>query len=344
MVLFMTRIYKIALCLVLVVTACTNKFELYSYDGDTTIVYAVLDANADTNYFKITKSFLGNANELGQSYEANNYKYDEIDVKFIGYFDNSDKIDTIQLDTVSKFIPYNENSHFYTGMRQVYYFTDRKIQLGKEYQLIVLRYSDGKISSAKIKMTNAVSFLKPYPNKKLSFRGRLDSIVWVVNDPATNNHTTAAYFDINGYFHYKELLPGTTDTVDQVITWNMYSGLPQNMLSAYGYYLAYYTPKSLFDILGSNKYLQDNSPYGVQRWIGKFEYCISSIGNELYNYYLINNSYSLIQDVPNYSNIENGIGLMSSRTANRSFHTIEQVTRKKICNEFNYGFIYNPND
>ena len=139
------KIYLLGLILLLTVAACTTKFDLYSYDGDTTIVYAVLDANADTNFFKITKSFLGNANELAYDYEANNYKYDEISVKFIGCFDNSNMVDTIMLDTISKFIPYDENASFYSGIRQMYYFTDRKLQLGKEYQLVILRHSDDMV-------------------------------------------------------------------------------------------------------------------------------------------------------------------------------------------------------
>ncbi|MBO4574541.1 MAG: DUF4249 family protein [Bacteroidales bacterium] len=338
------KIYLLGLILLLTVAACTTKFDLYCYDGDTTIVYTVLDANADTNFFKITKSFLGNANELAYDYEANNYKYDEISVKFIGCFDNSNMVDTIMLDTISKFIPYDENASFYSGIRQMYYFTDRKLQLGKEYQLVILRHSDDMVLSGKIRMTNAVNILKPFSNKKISFNGRLDSLVWVVNDPSTNYHTTAAYFDINGYFHYKELMPGATDTVERVVTWNINSGVPQNMLSAYGYYLTYYTPKSFFTILASDQHLVNNSPYGVQRWIGKFEYCISSIGEELYNYHIINNSYSLIMEVPNYSNIENGIGLMSSSTSVRSFHTIEKITRRKIANDYSFGFIYDPAD
>lgn len=82
---------------------------------------------------------MGNANELAYDYEANNYKYDEISVKFIGCFDNSNMVDTIMLDTISKFIPYDENASFYSGIRQMYYFTDRKLQLGKEYQLVIFK-------------------------------------------------------------------------------------------------------------------------------------------------------------------------------------------------------------
>ena len=338
------RIFISGLFLALLVAACSTKVELYSYDGDTTIVYAILDPNADTNFFKITKSFLGNVNELGYNYEANNYNYDEIDVKLIGCFGNSNNTDTIPLDTISKLIPYNENSMFYSGIRQVYYFTDQKLRRNHEYQLLVLRHTDNITVSAKIKTPNDVVLRKPFIHKDISFRGKNDSVVWVVNDPSMNNHSNASYFDINGYFHYKELMPGATDTVEQVITWNMSSGEPSTMYSSYGYYLAYYTPRALFDILGTNNYLIANSPYGVKRWVEKFEFCISSIGDELYIYHIINNSSSLIMEVPNYSNIENGIGLMSSSANTRSFHTIDQITRKHIADDFNYGFIYEPND
>ena len=55
--------------------SCSNKVDLYSDEGETTVVYAMLDAGADTNFVKITKSFIGNANDLTHNYEASNYAY-----------------------------------------------------------------------------------------------------------------------------------------------------------------------------------------------------------------------------------------------------------------------------
>ena len=65
-------------------------------------------------------------------------------------------------------------------------------------------------------------------------------------------------------------------------------------------------------------------------------------GQDLYNYYLATNSTSAIQDVPNYSNVENGMGIMSARVTKTLFLTIRDNTRVKITERFpEYGFYVN---
>ena len=83
----------------LVFSSCNNKVELYSYEGNTTIVYAMLDAGADTNFFKITHSFVGDVSQLAYDYDANNYSYDELEVTFSGIFEGNTQAQTITLDT-----------------------------------------------------------------------------------------------------------------------------------------------------------------------------------------------------------------------------------------------------
>ena len=73
----------------LIFNSCSNKVDLYCYDGDSTVVYAMLDSNADTNFFKITHSFVGDVSQLAHDYNANNYKYDEIEVTLSGIFDGN---------------------------------------------------------------------------------------------------------------------------------------------------------------------------------------------------------------------------------------------------------------
>lgn len=325
-----------------VLSSCSTKFDLYC-DDETTIIYAILDTEADTNFFKITKSFLGNALELSQDYEANNYDYDEIDVKFIGVFDDATQPDTIQLDTISKIIPYNENSYFYSGIRQRYYFTDRKLKKGETYKIIVNRKSDGETIWAQTKTTNTIRYIHPSAIAKINLVSRLDSVTWIVNDPSNNFHTTAAYYDVDGVFHYKELMPGSTDTTNNFILWNICSDKPANLIMSNSSYQIYYHPNLFFDILENNNYLRENSPAGVQRWIDKFELRISSVGYELYACHLSNVGNTINIDVLDYSNIRNGRGLMSSRACDRTFNVLSSSTIYRIINNYDYGFIGESN-
>ena len=105
-----------------------------------------------------------------------------------------------------------------------------------------------------------------------------------------------------------------------------------------------YAPSTLFTLLKVDKHLQENSPVGVKRWFEKFEFKVTAIGEDLYNYYLITNSSSAIQDVPNYTNVENGMGLVSSRVSKSLRLTISERTRKKVIEKYpEYNFILDPN-
>ena len=329
----------------LILSSCSNKVDLYNYDGDTTVVYAMLDTSLDTNFFKITHSFIGDVSQLSQSYEANNYNYDEIEVTFSGVFEGNNQPQTFTLDTVSKWKPYDGNSQFYSGCRQTYYYTTQKLKEGEEYSLNVLRKEDNVNVFAKAVTINNFTYQKPISTIPITFTDVTTStanVEWKV--PTFPFRSTAAYFEVTGYFHYKELLPGAQDTIRQSIKWGMGSGKEEtlyNTSSSLPYYVISYTPSVLFTLLANDEHLQNNSP-GAQRWFEKFEFDVTAIGEDLYNYYLATNSTSAIQDVPNYSNVENGMGIMSARVTKSIFLTIRDNTRAKIIERFpEYGFIVN---
>ena len=331
----------------LIFSSCSNKVDLYCFDSDTTIVYAMLDAGADTNFFKITHSFVGDVSQLAYDYNASNYKYDEIEVTFSGVFEGSNQSQTFTLDTVSKWIPYDANSQFYSGCRQTYYYTTQKLKEGNEYTLNVLRKEDGVNVNVKTSTINNFEIREPYvTNTGLRFKDvKKTTIKWKV--PEFPCISTAAYFDITAYMHYKEVMPGSTDTVSRYVYWPLSSDKAENLLKTQNndiYYATSFTPEALYEVVRNNQYLKENSPIGVQRWFGKFEIKVSAVGEELYNYYLAANSSSAIQDVPNYSNVENGSGIMSSRISKSKLYKIEVVSRNYIVELFpQYGFIVDPN-
>lgn len=331
-------IYTVFVLATLVFTACSNKVDLYSDEGETTIVYAMLDAGLDTNFIKITHSFIGNANELAQDYEASNYTYDEIDVKFIGVFEGSNKVDTLQLDTISKWIPYDPNSVFYSGCYQTYYYVDRKLKEGEEYKINVLRKADGVLVSAKTSTINTFSYKFPYSYMDVTFTDVETSSAkvewWVTTAPYKS---TASYFEVTGYFHYGELQPGAIDTTHLYITWPLGSGEADKLYNTsenLHFYMVSYKPASLYTLLENDKYLKENSPAGVKRFFEKFEFEITAIGEDLYNYYLITNSTSAIQDVPNYSNVDHGVGLVSSRVSKIQKNSLSEKTRRNVVSKF----------
>lgn len=336
--------YTIFAIAALICTSCSNKVDLYSDDADTTVIYGMLDANADTTFFKITKSFVGNVTELAPNYEVSNYQYDEIEVKFTGVFEGSTSTQTLTLDTIAKWVPYDPEAVFYSGCYQTYYYVPRKLIEGAEYTIEVLRKADNVNASAKVVTINNFTFQKPPESIAITFTDvttTTATVEWRV--PVSPFQSTASYFDVVGYFRYAELQPGATDTVYRTMKWPLGSGRAEDLYNtsqSLPYYVITYSPSQLFAYLENDNYLKNNSPYGVRRWIEKFEFDITAVGEDLYNYYLIANSSSAIQDVPNYSNVKNGAGIVSSRITKTRLVNISERTRNKIREKFpQYNFV-----
>ena len=342
----MKRIFLIITAIAaLVFNSCSNKVDLYNNDGETTVIYAMLDSDADTNFFKITQSFSGSVSSNAYNYNALNYKYEDIDVTLTGVFKGSGATQTITLDTISKWIPYNPDATFYSGCWQRYYYTTKGLNEGKEYTLNVLRKKDNVTVSTTTQTINTFVYQKPNSTSDIIFTDVTSStanVEWKVT--VAPYKSTAAYFEVVGYFNYSEQLTPTSEITHHSIKWTLGSGLADNLYntsSTLPYYVISYTPSALFTLLANDEYLKNNSPAGVQRWFEKFEFKVSAIGEDLYNYYLVTNSTSAIQDVPNYSNVENGMGIMSARITKTLPLEIAIKTKNKIHDKFeNYGFPY----
>ena len=313
-------LYIVLAILTLVFASCNTKFDLYLDEGEKTVVYAVLDVDADTNFFKITKSSLN-----GEYY----YNESDIDVFFTGRFQDGIGIDTVQLGSINK-----------------EYFTTKKLREGEEYELFIIRKADGVKVSGKTKTICHIEFKQPQPsNKYINFRSNiLRKVEWTGSELAANNIINAKHFSVAGYFHYRELMPGAQDTVERCFEWFLGGGDDVELFNTTEfYYFMGYTPSRFFFELETDEYLVNNSPYGVQRWLEDFEFRIYSIGEELFYYNVATGSGNHYPEIPNYSNIENGVGVISACSTNSAFHTIEQLCRIRISQDYPYGFYYDPN-
>ena len=318
----------------MVFSSCETDVDIYTDGDETTIVYGYLDVDADTNFLKITKSFVGNALELAPDYSASNYDY-KLDVQLKGKFaDSPNTVSIAVFDTVSVYKPYDPNTIFYSGRNQVLYYTTRKLKENEEYQLTVKR-NDGVELTSKVKTISGSSIKKPYNN--ISFESPVTNrIEWRPNTVGE----LAAYYEVIGYFHYKQFLQNGTDTTRHTMKWVMGSGTGEQLWSSADKWLSInYTPNDFYKRLQADDNIVNNSPDFVRRIVEGFEVVVTSTGEELYNYILIQNSGSAIQDTPEYTNIENGMGILSSRSVCRKMVTVNDITINTLERDYpQWGF------
>ncbi len=320
---------------ILIFNSCKTDVDIYNEGYETTIVYGYLDVDADTNYLKITKSFVGNVVENGQNYNMSNYDY-KLNVKLVGKFaDMPNAVSTVILDTCHVYKPYNPNAIFYSGVDQVLYYTTRKLIENEKYTLVIER-NDGEVITSVVETINNCTIIRPTNN--ISFESAsTNQIRWKPN----NLFKHAAYYEVVGYFHYGQLNPGETDTVDYTLKWVLGSGTANELWNSSDYYMAVnYTPNNFYAQLEANDNFANNSPDWVQRFVKGFEIVITATGDELYNYMLIQNSTGAIQDTPEYTNIENGMGIFSSRSQCKKMLKVHDQSISTLIKDYpQWGFV-----
>ncbi len=315
----------------LIFCSCETDVDIYTDGTETTIVYGYLDVDADTNYVKITKSFIGDATQLAPDYSASNYDY-KLNVRLVGKFASSSNVISVELDTTSVYKPYDPTSIFYSGRDQVLYYTTRKLRENETYELVIER-NDSVVVSSKVKTISGSTIRKPIIT--INFDSDYSNQVsWAPNVYGS----LAAYYEVVGYFHYKQLDPGSTDTSYYSMKWVMGTGTGEELYNSADRLLAInYTPSTFFSKLAADNNINNNTSSYTRRFADCFEVVITSTGEELYNYILIQNSGSAIQDTPEYTNINNGLGIYSSRSVCRKKVSISDVTINRLI-DYDWGF------
>lgn len=294
--------------------SCSTDVDLYADFKDITIVYGLLDINKDTNYVKINRAYLGygDANEIAQIPDSSNYP-GKLDCKIIEYRssisgNNYEKTKEYVLDTIT--IHDKEEGTFYAPDQLVYYTTGR-IRPNNDYykyryDLEIERGDTVITSSTDIVGGNQFTIV---PNI-LNFAAPLDlgKLKWL-------GCPNSAIYEIVLRFYYTEVGP-TQDSVQHCVYWSLGTHAESTLQVENGVYYVHYKAPTFFGNI-ANEIGDDSLTLNVQRifYEPSIEVEITAGGTELYNYITVNGSNSsIVQTIPEYTNINGGYGVFSSRS------------------------------
>ena len=296
--------------------SCSTKVDLYADYKDIPIVYGLLDATQDTNFIKIVRAFSGSdeasvdATQVALIADSCNYpgKLNAKIYRYKSHYGSAYQFDdTITLDTIT--IHDKESGAFYFPNQKVYYTSSgilpNTVSNTYRYRLEIIKGNDtinsetGIVGGENFKITNSsISFVSEESDKT-------ETIKFL---PADN----AEVYHMEIEFRYKE-------TLQSVSTYKTvhYSFGMRNIESLHeenGVYYITYSQNLLFNLLRSaiaNNPEQTVYTYDKDK---SFTVSLAAGGEELYNYIQINQSAGgLSQSVPDYTNINGGYGVFSSR-------------------------------
>lgn len=324
---------------VVAISSCKTDFEINAPYTDIPIVYGLINPSDSMQYIRITKAFLGNgdATEMAQVADSSYYS-SELDVKVV---DNTNYKEYYLNDTI---VNTKHAGDFYYPSQRLFYFkakpaTGSTLRLGDEYKLIIKNKGSGKIITSTTKMVENFYVEKPpadnpnYPPLKINF-----------TSPNSNEvkFTTAKHgmlYDVVIRFYYTESIGGGSFT-EKSVDWNIGSVKADNVNGGESKSLLFFGEGFYRNV--SAQILPKN---GIVRRVGRLsniehhvDFVFSVAGDELATYLDVNQpSGSIVQEKPEYSNIQGGIGVFASRYTKTLKKMMSDDSRKRL-NGFGLGF------
>lgn len=314
-------------------TACSTDVDLYADYKNITVVYGLLDCNQDTNYVKINKAFLGPGNALDIALIADSCDYPgKLDAKIIEYrspinHNNYQRTNTYPLDTIT--IHTKEPGIFYAPHQKVYYTTAniKSNEENNKYKYVLEINRGDTILTAETDIVGGEYF--SIPDRPFTIVGSKGKIIWY-------KCPNAAIYDVLVNFYFTEVGPGYR--IKKCMSWPMGSFNEADVPMENGVYTLNYDTDVFFtklaEFLGKDTLNTDVYRSVADRCVS---INISAGGEELQHFISVNSpSSSLVQNIPDYTNITGGYGIFSSRVRIEQLVRINKIS--ELTNHENWHF------
>lgn len=349
----MKRIFLFLISLVIlpfVFQSCETDFDVTAPWQDITVVYGLISQNDSVHYIKINKAFLGEGNALDYAQNPDSASYGNNLEVTLKETSNGNVLRTFTFDTSSV---YNKEPGIFYAPGQLVYKSAFKVPAdysSKEliYHLEIRNKSNGKIITSKTPLINNFAIESPRPGQPVinfATEGSIQRVKWT---SAKNGKR----YNVSLRFWFDEVIGVSRDTIPRYIDWNFNSIKSSSVQGGEALELQY-TPSSFFGICKNLIPYKDGSSVSetevVSRLVNRVEFLFAVAGDELNTYMEVNEpSSGIVQDKPDYTNIENGIGLFSCRYT-RTTETpqvkmrVSPLTIERLISE-NIKFVKKPGD
>ena len=295
------------LCILFFFSSCETDFDVNAEWRENMVVYALLDATQQKQFIRINKAYLGDGDafQMASIADSINYPYSDLEVKIYKIQpQNLFKLDSIFLDSFSV----NKDNGLFAAENHYVYSTNESdssfFDTEKLYSILITNLSTGySVSSTtglvkKSSFTNIPAVISPQIPYKFNFYNPnySDSAKFLIRPVNWNNFISGQIYQLDLVFNYIE---NGLDTL--CVKWE------QPVVSSSSIILE---GESFFNFL-KNNIPQNNS---VREFLS-IDLVLTVGSLDLANYIAINSpTTSLVQQRPVFTNIDNGIGLFSSRS------------------------------
>lgn len=324
-------------CFSIAFQSCETDFDVTAPYKDITVVYGLLSQNDTVHYIKINKAFIGEGNALEYAQNEDSSSYGNNLEVIVREYLNGIGLRTFNFDTTSI---YNKEPGVFYAPKQVVYKSAFAIPENNdmEYKLEVRNKITGKLVTAQTSLISSFNVENPRPGQRtinFATEGSIQRIKWT-------SAKSGKRYNVAIRFWFDEVMAATKDTIPRYIDWT-FSSVKSNTILGGESMEIQYDPAAFFSMCRNLiPYKANNaiSESDVSIRLSNFVEVIFAVAADNLNTYMeVNEPASgIVQDKPDYTNIENGIGLFSSRfirtTANPLVKMrLNDATETRLVNE-----------
>lgn len=325
----------LALFTLLLLQSCDNDIDINAEYKDLTVLYGLLEPGNDSNYIRVQRGYLGEgaASESFRISDSLYYDSNDIDVFIRQYSPGADVAEAERELIWDNSISLDSGTYTEEGHHLYRVPADFDILRSKEYEVVVRR-KDGTESTARTGIVGRIRMIRPLDAISVRiFNGQIefdvDQNTSGTNPEATLNMT--AYQPII-YFHYKEVNLSTGE--ESIETATIRLPLQETRFDETD---ILYDANQLYAALADR--IEADPSKNILRFFQNLDIEIIGVSEDLMTYIELNKPATGVnQNRPQFEQVTNGTGILSSRTSTKRenidlFETIEDRMRENglVC-------------
>ena len=360
----MIRKTLLVLSLIALFTSCDNDLKIIADWKAVPAVYGILNAQDSVHYIKLNKAFLGQGDVMmmAQEFDSLHFSVDQVGIRLLEKEEddvpsqngaNWQTRNTYELEPTNEFV---RPEGVFSSPTQTIYKTTAPLNKDFYYSLEVYRKSNDTIiaqTAGPIPILSPLSVTNPNIFSPLVIlpNSYVPKVQW-------KSVSGGKMYELSMRFNYMEFpISGESDTLFKSIEINYPSifsidtdgGDNMDYPLSYDQFLGFIAANIPEDptvrrlVVGFDP--SQTGSGGVSIKHACLDFSLSAAGEDLATYLVLNeNSNSLVLDRPEYSNIENGVGILSSRTVKSvngvkiSNQTNDEIAKSEVTKHLNFGY------
>ncbi len=287
--------------------SCDNEIELNAPYKEIGVIYGILDPGLDTQIVRIQKAFLGEGNALVMSQVPDSVYYADgvLDVKMYRLRKTGSSFQILDSFPLVRFVgPPKDPGSFPTTPNILYRTNGETIYTDSEYKVVARNTITGNEFSAQTPIVQPINIIRP---------NTTEQIRWASQFPVTARYTTnetGRVYNLTIRFKFNEEDVAAGTITPKYIDWVFPNRTVTDPVSE---------SEITIEIDGEKFYKFVDSKLdadpNIRRYAGNLDFIVTVGAEFLANYVDINApGTNLLTTPPVYSNVQNGTGILSSRS------------------------------